>query len=309
MNQEQSRHKVAYFSMEIGLQASMPTYGGGLGILAGDTLRAAADIGAPLVGITLLYRKGYFRQHLDEYGNQTEEPAVWSPEEFLEPMPHKVSVTIEGREVRIRAWRYIIRGITGREVPVYFLDTALTENTPEDQALTDYLYGGDQHYRICQEVILGIGGLALLRELAYDRTYTFHLNEGHAAFLPLALLSGRLAERDSTIVEDDDLSIVREQSVFTTHTPVPAGHDQFPIELVQKVLGERFGNIVQSAGCDISDTVNMTFLALFLSRYVNGVAMKHSEISHGHVPAVPNQLHYQRRTRADLDIPAVPITL
>jgi len=134
--------------MEVGLDPAMPTYAGGLGMLAGDTLSAAADLGVPMVGLTLLHRKGYFRQHLDNEGQQTEIPASWSPEELLEPMPERVSVTIEGRPVCIRAWLYSVTGISGHTVPVYFLDTALPENTPWDQTLTDQLYGGDNHYRL-----------------------------------------------------------------------------------------------------------------------------------------------------------------
>jgi starch phosphorylase len=121
---------VAYFSMEVGLEPAMPTYAGGLGVLAGDTLRAAADLGVPMVGVTLLHRKGYFRQHLDAQGNQSESPAVWYPEEFLEAMEPRISVTISGRSVQVRAWRYLVRGVSGHTVPVYFLDTALSENSP-----------------------------------------------------------------------------------------------------------------------------------------------------------------------------------
>ena len=121
--------RVAYFSMEIALNPAMPTYSGGLGILAGDTLRSAADLGVHMVAVSLLHRKGYFRQHVDEHGNQSEESASWAPEQFLEPMKPVVTVSIAGREVRVRAWRYLIEGITGHIVPVYLLDTCLAENT------------------------------------------------------------------------------------------------------------------------------------------------------------------------------------
>src|SRR5262249_28778928 len=124
---------VAYFSMEIGLEPAMPTYSGGLGVLAGDTLRAAADLGGPMGGITLLHRKGYFRQQLDDRGNQSEMPISWSPEQFLEPLPARVSVSIEGRDVQLRSWRFLVRGLTGHTVPVYFLDTALEENSAWDR--------------------------------------------------------------------------------------------------------------------------------------------------------------------------------
>jgi starch phosphorylase len=131
--------RTAYFSMEVGLNSAMPTYTGGLGILAGDTLRAAADLGVPMVGVTLLHRKGYFRQQIDRSGNQRESPADWSPEEFLEPLAHRVSLTLEGRKVQMRAWRHLLRGITGHTMLALFLDTQLPENSPEDQTLTDHL--------------------------------------------------------------------------------------------------------------------------------------------------------------------------
>jgi starch phosphorylase len=132
---------VAYFSMEVGLELDLPTYSGGLGVLAGDTQRAAVDLGVPMVAVTLVHRKGYFCQHLDACGNQSESPAAWSPESHLEPMPQRVAVPIEGRAVVVRAWRYLVRGLSG-VVPVYLLDTDLDENSEWDRRLTDYLYGG-----------------------------------------------------------------------------------------------------------------------------------------------------------------------
>jgi len=159
----------AYFSMEVGLDPAMPTYSGGLGVLAGDTLRAAADLGVPMVGVTLLHRQGFFRQHLDARGVQTESDSVWYPEEFLEPLAPRVSVSIEGRQVQVCAWRYLVKGVSGHEVPVYFLDTALPENTPWDRTLTGHLYSGDDHYRLGQEAVLGLGGVAILRALGHVR--------------------------------------------------------------------------------------------------------------------------------------------
>src|SRR5215467_3780960 len=147
--------KVAYFSMEIALGNSIPTYSGGLGVLAGDTLRSAADLGVPVAAVTLLYRKGYFRQRISEAGDQIEEPAFWEPEKVLEPTKSVAQLMIENRTIRIRAWKYPVQGITGHIVPVYMLDTKLPENSSWDQTLTDYLYGGDLRYRLCQEIILG----------------------------------------------------------------------------------------------------------------------------------------------------------
>ena len=142
--------KVANFSMEIAVDPTIPTYAGGLGILAGDMLRSAADLGIPMAGVTLLYRHGYFRQQLDEHGNQREEDSEWSPENHLTLTDRRVRVSIEGREVQVQAWLYLIKGLDGHQVPVYFLDTALPENAPWDRTLTEHLYGGDQHYRLCR---------------------------------------------------------------------------------------------------------------------------------------------------------------
>src|SRR6185503_12499752 len=156
---------VAYFSMEIALDKAVPTYSGGLGVLAGDTLRSAADLGIPVVGVTLLHRKGYFEQHIDAHGNQTESASDWRPESMLEAVDATTTVMIEGRSVAVRAWKYAVRGFSGHEVPVYLLDTQLPENSEFDRTLTDYLYGGDSHYRLLQEVVLGMGGAGLLRAI------------------------------------------------------------------------------------------------------------------------------------------------
>jgi glycogen phosphorylase len=171
---------IAYFSMEIGLEAGMPTYSGGLGVLAGDTIRSAADLGVPLVAVTLLHRKGYFYQRLDATGWQHEEPAAWAVNDFLIEMPPRVTITLEGRPVHLHCWRCDVTGASGFTVPVYFLDADLPENGEWDRTLTDFLYGGDQHYPLCQEVILGLGGVRMLRALGYVDIARFHLNEGHA---------------------------------------------------------------------------------------------------------------------------------
>ncbi len=290
--------------MEVGLDAAMPTYSGGLGVLAGDSLRAAADLGVPMVGVTLLHRKGYFRQHLDERGNQTESAAAWSPEQLLERLPPVVSITVEGRVVAVRAWRYVIRGVAGHTVPVYFLDTALVQNAPEDRALTDFLYGGDALYRLCQEVVLGVGGVAMLRALGHRDVQTFHMNEGHSALLTLGLLDEELAGRAAPGAVQAARDAVRRRCVFTTHTPVPAGHDQFPAELVQHVLGGQWSTELHGECC-LGDTLNMTYLALYFARYINGVAMHHGEISRNMYPNYPinsitNGVHAATWTAAPL---------
>jgi starch phosphorylase len=278
---------IAYFSMEVGLDSAIPTYSGGLGVLAGDTLRAAADLGLPLVAVTLLHRQGYFRQHLDAAGNQSESPVVWCPEEVLEALSPRVAVAIEGGLVRVCAWRYLVRGVFGHTVPVYFLDTAVEENSPWSQSLTDRLYGGDLRYRLCQEVVLGLGGVAMLRALGYDRIQPYHMNEGHAALLTLALLEQQAAGGGLHAVTEVDVEAVRQRCVFTTHTPAPAGHDRFPLDLVRQVLGgERSAALEAAHGCP-KNMLDMTYLALYFSRYVNGVAMRHGEVSRGMFPHYP----------------------
>jgi starch phosphorylase len=265
--------------MEIGIDNSLHTYSGGLGVLAGDTLRAAADLNVPLLGLTLIHRQGYLRQKLSADGWQTEEPDPWEIEQFLQAESPRISVIIEGRQVQVRAWRYDVRGIRGFEVPVYFLDTNLPENTEFDRSLTDFLYGGDEHYRLCQEIILGVGGVRMLRALGYEHLKIFHLNEGHSALLILELLDEEARRNLREAIADSDKETVRNKCVFTTHTPVPAGHDQFPIDLVKKVMGDRNDFFALDGVLYEGRILNMTGLALNFSRYVNGVARKHGEIS------------------------------
>jgi starch phosphorylase len=292
---------IAYFSMEIALEPGMPTYSGGLGVLAGDTIRAAADLKLPLVAVCLLHRQGYFYQRLDAQGNQTEEPVQWAVNDFLTEVPERAVVIIEGRELQLRAWKYEVQGVSGAVVPVYFLDTDLPENSDWDRRLTDRLYGGDDWYRLCQEVILGIGGVRMLRALGYRDLQRFHLNEGHAAFLTVELLNEEAEKNGKTAVGHQEIEAVRKKCIFTTHTPVPAGHDQFPLELVEKMAdnlkyvmdmqdmfavdiqkhifqyGGEFARMPELAQRGLR--LNMTYLALNLSHYVNGVAKKHGEVS------------------------------
>lgn len=278
---------VAYFSMEVGLDSSMPTYAGGLGILAGDLLRAAADTGIPMIGVTLLYRKGYFHQHLDEKGNQTETPVNWEPEDYLEPLQPRAQISLEGRQVTVRAWRYAVMGASGNVVPVYFLDTAGPENSAQDQNLIDCLYGGDDHHRLCQEAVLGMGGIAMLRALGYHDVQVYHMNEGHSALLTVALLQEQAERTGTPAARKQNIEQVREQCVFTTHTPVPAGIDKFPIGMVRQVIGDTATDIITAVGCLTDSTLNMIYLALFFSRYINGVSMRHEQISHGMYPNYP----------------------
>ncbi|MEZ4331856.1 MAG: alpha-glucan family phosphorylase [Myxococcota bacterium] len=277
--------RVAYFSMEIALESSIPTYSGGLGVLAGDTLRSAADLCIPMVAVSLVHRRGYFLQQLDPAtGQQVEAPADWPVERLLEPVAARVAVEVEGREVVLRAWRYRVEGVRGAAVPVYLLDAALPENAEPDRALTDALYGGDGRYRLAQEIVLGIGGLRMLRAIGYGSIRRFHLNEGHAALVGLALLDERLA-RTRAAPTLRDLATVRSQCVFTTHTPVPAGHDVFPGHLVERSLGATARKRLALLGQE--DVLNMTDLALQTAHFVNGVAMRHGEVSRSMFPAHP----------------------
>ena len=288
--------KVAYFSMEVALAPQIPTYSGGLGILAGDTLRSAADLGVPMVGVTLIYRKGYFRQELDSSGQQSEHPVEWNPAEFLDLLEPIASVTLEGRPVNLRCWRYRIVGVTGHVVPVYLLDASVKQNSDWDQTLTDHLYGGDEHYRLCQEMILGVGGVEMLSKIGHHDIETFHMNEGHSALLVLRLVERRLAKTEARFPTSADVAAIRRQCVFTTHTPVPAGHDEFPGSLVRQVLGLNRTTLLFSTGFTGHDHLNMTHLALHHSNYVNGVAMKHGEVSREMFPnyrvkALTNGVH------------------
>jgi starch phosphorylase len=287
--------RIAYFSMEIGLLPSMPTYSGGLGVLAGDTIRSAADLELPMVGVTLLHRKGYFYQRLDASGWQTEEAVNWSVDDFLADTGRRASVVLEGRTVQLRAWRRDVSGLSGSALPVFFLDTDLPENSPQDRNLTHFLYGGDSRDRLCQEVILGIGGVRMLRALGYDEIRRYHMNEGHSALLTIELLRERREQEGRDYISPEDLEAVRRQCVFTTHTPVPAGHDKFPLELVDQVLGSREACGIDDPICH-EERLNMTYLALSLSHYVNGVAKKHGEISRHmfaqyQIDAITNGVH------------------
>ena len=282
------RHRVvAYFSMEVGLESDMPTYSGGLGVLAGDTLKAGADLGVPMIGITLVHREGYLRQTLDDSGGQSATPDAWDPATRLDLMPERCSIVLEGRRVELRAWRSLLKGIAGYTVPVYFLDSDVEENAPEDRTLTNRLYGGDAAYRLKQEAILGLGGVALLRRLGHGGSLVHHLNEGHSALLVLALLAEHAGDRGLAQANELDQVQVRRRCVFTTHTPVPAGHDVFPMDLVRRVLGDGFADALVALNCVPEGGLNMTHLALAFSRFVNGVAMRHGEVSRKLFPGYP----------------------
>ncbi|MFO7576491.1 MAG: alpha-glucan family phosphorylase [Pelovirga sp.] len=288
--------RIAYFSMEIGLSADIPTYSGGLGVLAGDTIKSAADLKIPLVAVTLLYRKGYFRQHFDAAGWQHEDDDDWKPEQYLELLPHKALIAIEQRDVKVQAWLYRVKSPTGGEVPVLFLDTDIPGNDDQDRTVTDHLYGGDQELRLKQEIVLGMGGARILRALNFS-IRKYHMNEGHASLLTLELLKDSHFPLDDDPDTDNPLGVrqVIDQCVFTTHTPVAAGHDRFPYALVERVLPHDIplATLKRFAG---DNELNMTMLAMNLSRFINGVAKRHGEVSQNMFPgyqihAITNGIH------------------
>jgi starch phosphorylase len=282
--------------MEIGLRSDMPTYSGGLGILAGDTVQTAADMEVPMVAVTMLAHKGYFHQALDASGNQIETPDTWNVAASLRELEARITVVIEKREVQVRAWQYDVVGMTGSVVPVLFLDTDLPANDARDRDLSHYLYGGDKRYRLCQEYVLGVGGVRLLRTLGYERIDRFHMNEGHAAFLVLQLLDEELAQAGARKIKPEHLESVRRKCVFTTHTPVAAGHDKFAMDLVRKVIGRHRVWELQGEWTGDGDTLNMTHLALNFSHYVNGVSKQHGRTSQEmfneyRIEAITNGVH------------------
>ncbi len=257
---------VAYFTMEIGLSSEIPTFAGGLGVLAADLMRSCADLGVEAACITGCWRYGYLRQELHDDGTQSYEEIPWDPASKLRKRPETVTVQVEGRDVRVGCWELPLEGALCT-VPVFFLDTNLPENTPEDRDITKGLYGGDLAMRCKQEIVLGIGGVRMLRALGYGEIANFHLNEGHCSFLTLELLRERG-------FNDED---VRASCAFTTHTPVRAGHDVFPYDLAWRIAGDQLPwHIRKLAG---EDALSMTRLAMSMSRGTFGVSRVHGEVS------------------------------
>ena len=263
----EGKPKIAYFSMEIGIDENIPTYSGGLGILAGDTIKSYADLNVPAVGITLLSENGYFYQKVDDDGNQIELPVQFAVSNYLKLLPTTTNVKIEDREVKIRTWYYQYQGLSNYIIPVFFLDSNIEENNEWDRNLTKHLYGGDNKYRLAQEIILGIGGVRMLKALGYITIDKYHMNEGHAALGTIELYN-----------QYKDVEKVREQCVFTTHTPVAAGHDQFDLSYAKQMIGDMLPEFILEY-VTFENRLNMTKLALFFSHYVNGVAKKHGEVA------------------------------
>ena len=288
--------RIAYFTMEIALRNEIPTYSGGLGVLAGDTIRSAADLDLPMVTVSLASRAGYFRQTIDSEGQQHEQHDQWEPGEWATPLEARVAVPIEGRPVWVGGWFYVLKGHMGGQQPVILLDTDLAENSATDREITHSLYGGDAAYRLKQEIVLGIGGTRMLYALGFSMR-KYHMNEGHSALLTLELLR-RYAYPDADVQAGEslyDIPRVRDLCNFTTHTPIEAGHDKFLYDLVDRTLGNFVdaSTLRHLAG---AGSLNMTRLALNLSEYVNGVAKSHAETSRKMFPgyrvsAVTNGVH------------------
>ncbi len=278
--------KIAYFSAEYGLHESLPTYSGGLGMLAADHLKSASDLGVPLVALGILYRQGYFKQRLNLEGWQEE---IYESANFFNlPIslvrdssgnPITIDVRIRQRTVKIQAWRVEV----GR-IPLYLLDTDIPQNDPTDRWITAHLYGGNNDTRMAQEIILGIGGVRLLRKLGIQPS-TYHMNEGHAAFLTLELLREEV-EKGTTFLDAEPK--IRQQCVFTTHTPVPAGHDAFTPDSMDTFFAsfwpaltlnrEQFLNLGARRAGDPWEPFNLTVLALRYARKSNGVSKLNGEV-------------------------------
>ena len=304
---DQPEAEIAYYSMEVALRDEVPTFSGGLGVLAGDHLRAAADRALRLAGVTLLYNHGFFRQSLVG-GEQADQPVDWSPADELEELPLRVPISICGRRIAVRPWRAVIEGVGGHRVPVHFLDTDLEENAPEDRGITDRLYTSDPYERLRQEAVLGLAGPLLLDTLGY-RIRVHHLNEGHGALVPVGLLARRAAAADpggalagglsamDPAAGEHEVDAVRRRCVFTTHTPVPAGHDRFSPDVVRAVLGDALHGALGRLGCLEPDgTLNMTILGMRCSGFVNGVSLRHRDVSSRmfpsqHIEAITNGVH------------------
>ncbi len=277
---------VAYISMEIAIDSNIPTYSGGLGVLSGDTVRSAADLEIPMVALCLCYSAGYFYQFYNEFGEQREREIAWNFYYEFDRVEKPITMKIENKDVLVSAWLYRVIGQSGHMLPIYLLTTDIKGNEDWMKKMTGSLYDSTSRWnRIVQEMILGIGGLKLLESLGYDNIKTYHLNEGHGSFSTLELFN-----------QLGSIEKVKEKVVFTTHTPVAAGHDRFGKDLVKKVFENRIPSEIRKLADDNGD-LNMTYLGMALSRYINGVAKKHGEISRKMFPQyeidyITNGIHH-----------------
>ena len=260
---------VAYFSAEIGISPSLHTYSGGLGILAGDHIKSAADLGVNMVAVTLMYKEGYFKQRMDDEGNQTEIYPRFEPDPLLERLEGTITLPLRGREVHVQVWKYTFEGVNGHEIDVLLLDTDVVENEDEDRKITLRLYSGGKDHRILQEAVLGFAGIRALRNLGYQDFSTYHMNEGHCSFLTLELLKEFNGDEEE----------VRKRCHFTTHTPVPAGHDHFAADRVRKLIGDLLPQDLKLPSMVLNSRVHMTELGLYFSRSANGVSDLHGEVA------------------------------
>ena len=260
---------IAYFSAEVGISSSLPTYSGGLGVLAGDHIKASGDMGLKMCAITLLYKEGYFKQRVDEEGVQTETYPKFDPHPLLRKLDIKFTLRLRNRDVWIQVYQFDYLGKEGHSVPIYFLDTDCEENFKDDKIITLRLYSGDKDHRILQEAILGFGGMKLLNNLEQDNVKTYHMNEGHCSFLVLDLLDK----------SKGDVEKVRSKCHFTTHTPVPAGHDHFAYERVKKLLKGLLPENLDLPSLVQNGRFHMTELGLYFSRSANGVSQLHGAVA------------------------------
>jgi len=267
--------QIAYFSAEIGLSSSLPTYSGGLGVLAGDHIKASTDAGISMVGISLLYKEGYFKQGLDEYGKQIESYPRFDLNSKLKQLPNKFTVHLRGRDVRVGVYEYLYKGEEDQVTPIYFLDTDLEENDTDDRIISLRLYSGGEDHRILQEALLGFGGIYLLDILGYKNIKTYHMNEGHCSFLTLALLKKFNGNEDK----------VRSLCHFTTHTPVPAGHDQFSVNRCRELVDTLLPDNLNLPSWIQNNQLHMTELGLYFSRSANGVSELHGEVARNQFPS------------------------
>ena len=274
MEKEHKKIEIAYFSAEIGISTSLPTYSGGLGVLAGDHIKAATDEGLPMCAITLLYKEGYFKQRLDEEGRQSETYPRFDPEPLLKKLPAKFTLRLRDREVWIQTYQYNYRGLNDHEIPIYFLDTDIEENFHDDRTITLRLYSGDKDHRILQEAILGFGGIRFLESQGYNDIETYHMNEGHCSFLTLALLDKYKGNREA----------VQKRCHFTTHTPVPAGHDHFARERCEKLLHGLLPENLELPSLVKNSRYHMTEMGLYFSRSANGVSELHGDVAQEQFP-------------------------
>ena len=264
------QQKIAYFSMEIALENDLKTYAGGLGVLAGDILRSASKNNFPMIGITLFNRNGYFKQSISEKGKQIE-GADKSNLKKLELLPIKFYLPIGTDKVLVKVWRYFLKQDEGIEIPIYLLDTNNPENREKHRRLTENLYPGDLRKKLKQSILLGRGGVKLLKKIGLDRISKIHLNEGHGALAAIELL---LNDKHKSLT--DKIRAVRKKIIFTTHTPIPAGHDVYFGEFLLKYQPDF---PIKMSELVINDTINFSKLALFFSSYSNAVSLKHRLVS------------------------------